>query len=346
MKKTAISVSAVIATIMGWMITNFSSGNGLTLQPKLCLNQFYQDAAPELMNEKLKQNTYPLCFNSFTLNYSGISRTPLWVAEYLTPERLASKIPREDSFHEENRLPSDVRSLLSDYRSSGYDRGHMAPNGDMPDKTSQYDSFSLANIIPQTPENNQNTWREIEESVRSMVSKYKVEAYVVTGPIYASKTVKYIKKGHAVLVPSQVYKAIYFPQTGMASAYIANNDQSKTAEVISICALEEKTGINIFPRLEEARKRQVFSLPLQARQVTIKRQPDYVKTDLASQCANTPDDQQIKDTQQLFVMNTSEEKSLGTSHQEHRGTSTGQSQQSNINLIIETLLEWLKQHGK
>lgn len=62
-------------------------------------------------------------------------------------------------------------ALLSDYRGSGYDRGHMAPNGDMPNKESQSDSFSLSNMVPQAPKNNQEVWRKLEEATRAIVTK-------------------------------------------------------------------------------------------------------------------------------------------------------------------------------
>ena len=114
-----------------------------------CLKQFYREEPPFLIKESLQKNTYPLCFNGFNVMYSGMSKTPLWTAEHLSPQRLSQKIKREDSFHEEKRVSEKHGALLSDYRASGYDRGHMSPNADMPDKASQYDSFSLANMVPQ-----------------------------------------------------------------------------------------------------------------------------------------------------------------------------------------------------
>ena len=36
-------------------------------------------------------------------------------------------------FTKSRHLPEDERAELSDYPRCGFDRGHMAPNGDMPD---------------------------------------------------------------------------------------------------------------------------------------------------------------------------------------------------------------------
>lgn len=349
-KKRHISTFIPVIAFFGWMITNESSGNIFTSNRDLCLNQFYQETAPELINPKLKNQTYPLCYQGFSLNYSGISKTPLWVAEKLTPQRLAQKIKREDNFHIEERLPVDARALLEDYRGSGYDRGHMAPNGDMGDKVSQYDSFSLANIIPQAPDNNQNTWREIEEATRAMVSRYKLEAYVVTGPAYLNSKVKYIKKGRAVLIPSHVYKVVYFPKIGMASAYLSTNDSSRSAQTISICALEERVGINFFPQTSEEVKRQVYAFPMQANKVKANQQPKFLKNDLISQCAPDIAADQIKKTQKQFIIGKSYTSDLNLSipslQNQPPTTLPNDEQQdklSNLNKILLPLLRWLKQ---
>ena len=105
--------------------------------------------APEIVNEKLAAKTKELCFEAFGVMHSGISKTPLWSAEYLTASAIDADVPRKDKFHEETQLPQNERAELKDYAKSGYDRGHMSPSADMPTESAQADSFSLANMVPQ-----------------------------------------------------------------------------------------------------------------------------------------------------------------------------------------------------
>lgn len=126
--------------------------------------------------------------DGFAVMYSGVSRTPLWSAEYLDRTRLqqAKHIDREDSFHEESKLPKSARASLSDYSGSGYDRGHLAPNANMANRSQQYDSFSLANIAPQSPRNNRYIWRNIESATRYLTQQYG-EVYTITGVAFTNK---------------------------------------------------------------------------------------------------------------------------------------------------------------
>lgn len=230
-----------------------------------CREQFLQQIPPKINNTALNRNNFPLCFNGFAVQYSGVSRTPLWSAEYLSPQRIkqAKLLKRQDNFHEESRIPLNYRSMLSDYKRSGYDRGHMAPNGDMATLAQQQDSFSLANMVPQSPNNNQEVWRNLEEATRTLVSRSQKGAYVVTGPAFLSGSLKQVGN---VLVPTHVYKAVYFPDANIASAYFAPNDESGDIKVISIAVLEQKIGINVFPGLKNSIKDKPVALPFNAQQ--------------------------------------------------------------------------------
>ena len=212
-----------------------------------CASEFLEKTQPA-MTAKLSQKTYPLCFNGFAVMYSGVTKTPIWVAEHLTRQRItaAKTLVREDNFHEETRLPNEVRSLLSDYTNTGFDRGHLAPNADMANPGSQFDSFSLANIAPQTPDNNRKTWVKIETQTRNLTNQYG-SAYVVTGVAFLTPEVKRLK--NRVLVPSHFFKAVYLPSQHQAIAFFSPNDDSGTVEKISLSTLKKRTGVNAFPSL-------------------------------------------------------------------------------------------------
>jgi endonuclease G len=201
--------------------------------------------------------------DGFAVMYSGVSRTPLWSAEYLTRDRLnqAKEIDREDSFHEESRLPKSARASLDDYSGSGYDRGHLAPNADMATRSQQYDSFSLANIAPQSPRNNRYIWRNVESATRYLTQQYG-EVYTLTGVAFTDKTAKQL--GGQVLVPSHFFKAVYIPAINQAGVYYAPNDESERIDIISIDELAIQTGIDVLPMLDYQVKSQAMALPLKA----------------------------------------------------------------------------------
>ena len=228
-----------------------------------CSQSFYGGVSPEFSNKKLSNNTQALCMDGFAVMYSGVSRTPLWSAEHLNRKRLqqAKQIDREDSFHEESRLPQSMRAKLSDYSSSGYDRGHLAPNGDMANRSQQYDSFSLANIAPQSPRNNRYIWRNIESATRYLTQQYG-EVYTITGVAFTDKKAKQL--AGRVLVPSHFFKAVYIPASNQAGVYYAPNDESERIEIISIDELTAKIGIDVLPVLDAKTKAQALNLPLKA----------------------------------------------------------------------------------
>ena len=123
-----------------------------------CPAHYVDGRLPEIRNQKLNAATRELCYGVFGIMHSGITRTPLWSAEHLTADNLASaqNLSRENSFHAEQKLPIGQRAELADYARSGFDRGHMAPNGNMPDRKSQRDSFTLANMVPQDADINRH----------------------------------------------------------------------------------------------------------------------------------------------------------------------------------------------
>ena len=225
-----------------------------------CPALFAEGRAPVLTNPKLAARTVPLCFEAFAVLHSGTARTPLYAAEHLTRASIADArtVARDDSFHEEARLPEDQRASLEDYVRSGFDRGHLAPAGDMPTLQAQAESFSLANIVPQNRVLTRGLWADLEESVRRLASR-RGSIFVVTGVIFSGDAVQQIRGG--VLVPTRLFKALYDPATGQAGAYLAPNDDSRDWRAISIDELNRDSGIDVFPGLPAAARNAAMSLP-------------------------------------------------------------------------------------
>ena len=251
-----------------------------------CMAQFANAQPPVLLKKSLTQQTYALCFEQFAVQYSGLSKTPIWVAEFLTPQRLAKKVKREDVFHPEPRVAAQHQAWLSDYRDSGFDRGHMAASGNMGSRSAQAQSFSLANIVPQNREHNQNVWRELEEATRALVSKQHLRIYVLTGPLYEGAELQQIGRG--VLVPSAIFKVLYIPELQLATAYVSPNNAAQQVSLMSVCALEQRAGINLLPQLDASIKRNIYQLPLSAKQVKKQNKISLIDNDQRSICTNAP----------------------------------------------------------
>ncbi len=224
-----------------------------------CPGHYVDGRLPEIRNAKLAAATRELCFGVFGVMHSGVTRTPLWSAEFLRAGNLRSarELTRENSFHPEPQLPPSQRAELADYARSGFDRGHMAPNGDMPDRESQRESFTLANMVPQDADVNRHVWAAIEGVVRKMAQK-EGELYVITGPAFIGARLRRVGN---VMVPSHVYKLVYSPRRHAGAAWIIENQPNAESREVSIAQLEAMVAIDLLPSLSQRQKEAMLPLP-------------------------------------------------------------------------------------
>lgn len=222
-----------------------------------CREQFAAGVAPAITNPKLQSRTQEVCFESYAVLNSGISRTPLYSAEHLTRANVeaAKTLSRRDSFHPENSLPAQDRAELSDYSRSGYDRGHMSPNGDMSNRSAQAESFSLANMVPQVHANNAGVWAGIEGAARQLALS---EVYVVSGPAFIGSNIQRIGN---VLVPTHLWKVLYSPVQHRAGAYVITNDDTRTYSSVTVSDLEKMIGVSPLPGLPQKIRDSGMDLP-------------------------------------------------------------------------------------
>ncbi|ASG68929.1 hypothetical protein fh0823_23480 [Francisella halioticida] len=100
-------------------------------------------------------------------------------------------------FHADSRLPVKCRMSPYSYKKTGFDRGHLAPNGAFNyDKSAQKATFSMANMTPQYPKVNRTAWSKAERYSR--VTAVKLGSVNVLDIVYFSEKPKTLKDGQAI----------------------------------------------------------------------------------------------------------------------------------------------------
>jgi len=195
-----------------------------------------------------------LCRKGYLLAHDPAKKTPIWVVEHLTRDRLQRKVTgRSEDFRADGDLAQGARSELSDYRGSGYDRGHMAPAGDLTwDEEAMSESFYLSNMVPQVGVgNNRGIWMELEKKVRNW-GLDRGELFVYSGPIYRAEDQETIGKNR-VAVPGYLYKVVLDPRKNEVIAVILPNRKLSTEDLpkylVSVREVERETGLHFLSTL-------------------------------------------------------------------------------------------------
>lgn len=216
----------------------------------------------EKKHEGLRYLEVPLASNKkvivgyrrgFTFGYSQDSKQSLWVAYEFVRSELAKRVKRAKDFREDPEFRISARN--SDYIHTGYDKGHLAPAGDMAwSKQAMRESFYFTNISPQVAAFNRGIWKRLEEQVRAWVARYDT-VYVTTGPLFLKKCGVIGK--NRVRIPSHFYKALLIPNRGnwQAVAFLLPNEASRSSINSFRCtvdSLEQCSGLDFFPLLPDS----------------------------------------------------------------------------------------------
>lgn len=146
--------------------------------------------------------------SGYTVSFNTDWLVPNWVAYELTAEEVQGVEPRSNKFVPDPQIWQSPST--DDYKNSGYDRGHMAPAADMKwSKQAMEESFYTSNICPQNKNLNKGDWKDLEEHVRAMATKYD-HIYIACGPIVSArpKTIGQSSYSNRISVPDAFYKVI------------------------------------------------------------------------------------------------------------------------------------------
>ncbi|GAB4818802.1 hypothetical protein N2152v2_005848 [Parachlorella kessleri] len=210
-------------------------------------------------------------FTDYVVNFDTSHRNPKWVIEHVNKKSLAGDGTRKNSeFFEDDGIEPRFRSKLTDYRGSGFDRGHMAPASNH--KASQQamdETFCLSNMSPQVGKGmNRDYWARFERFAQLLTNTCD-DVWIVTGPLYLPRPspdgwrMDYRLLGappQLMSVPTHYFKVVLGevkPQFGGAAktavgAFVMPNapidpDMPLLAYTVPLSALEEVAGLRFFP---------------------------------------------------------------------------------------------------
>jgi endonuclease G len=198
----------------------------------------------------------------YTVSYNSDWKIPNWVAYELTKEEVEGTVPRFDTFSSDPEVSYENSATTYDYSNSGWDRGHMAPAGDMKwSEQAMKESFYLSNICPQNSNLNSGIWADLERQVREL-ARQKGNIYVVCGPVIL-KQPQTIGKNR-VAVPDAFFKALLQNDKNnwYAIAFVFANKSGRkplATYAMSVEELQIITGIDFFPALPDNIERKAES---------------------------------------------------------------------------------------
>lgn len=205
----------------------------------------------------------------YVLSYNRDKGIANWVSWQLNKSWLGN-VDRQENFRPDDSLPSEWYHVKpNDYRNSGYDRGHLIPSADRTaNEIDNSATFLMTNMIPQTPENNRETWRELEQYSRELV-KQESELYIIAG---GSGKKANLANGK-VTIPSRTWKIIVVLKPGsgvrgvnkntrVIAVDMPNSNRIKSdwkAYRVSVDKIETATGYDFLSKVPQEIQEEIES---------------------------------------------------------------------------------------
>ncbi len=221
---------------------------------------------PKLKNNKYKikssSNIILKRYEGYACGYNREKKISDWVSYKVKREFLfKKKILKRKKFKPAPSIMERFSAKLSDYKRSGYDRGHLARQADMYGRSlkCELEACYLTNIAPQKPDFNRKIWLNIENLVQKWAKKYGI-LYIVTGPIFDNDKT-YLKKENRIEIPDSFYKIVIKESRNknnllnynILTFLLDQDDTSMNPEsyLVSIDSIEILTGLDFFHLLED-----------------------------------------------------------------------------------------------
>lgn len=213
----------------------------------------------------------------YTILHDNGRKVPLYVCEKLSYADVHGPLTGRAAWYPDPQLCDSSTvcgdgAVDDDYRGSGFDRGHLAPNmNQRASERKKADVFFFSNAAPQVGSSfNRTVWRKFEEDLTVLTCAVD-QLWTITGVAFFDEEdraiihpLQVIGDGE-VAVPTHFYKIVAWMQDGHAGGFaVVMENQSHPTDshyadfVRPVVFVEEMTGIDFSP--EVADQKAVFAI--------------------------------------------------------------------------------------
>lgn len=195
---------------------------------------------------------------NYTVMMDATTKSPVWCAFAMHADAWKdNNVGRNEGWKTDPAFPSDWQQTGI---SGSYSKGHLCASNYRQTTTNQNkQTFYYTNQAPQWQTSfNDGVWNQLENAVKAAAPSGRDTLYVVVGTLFENTTTV-----SGVPIPSHFYKCLMkcsFNASGEMTAakgcaYIFTNESHSGAKyssfITSIDAIEQRSGIDFFPRVPE-----------------------------------------------------------------------------------------------
>ncbi len=194
----------------------------------------------------------------YWVGYSPTLKHPVWAAYAVPVKKLLAKAPERPAFRQDAQVKDSPTP--EQYTSSGYDRGHFAPNHVIATRygrAAQVETFLMTNIVPQRPALNRGPWMRLEQTIANELSAIGDTIWVIVCAVpKAEKQMLKGKKGKTkIRIPEgfcMVLASVHEGHLRTLGFYMPQTSEESKHErycIRSIREIEDLTGLDFFSHL-------------------------------------------------------------------------------------------------
>ena len=174
-----------------------------------------------------KNDVVRVCNDQYISYFSKEWKLPVAVVEKLETSDFKDVSERTNDFRLDPRIDYQYQISPKRYTKTGYDKGHLSASSNTSDVDTVSATYYMTNIVPQNPQLNRGTWKNMESFAKDLRKSNYHARYVISGIMFDDCKVTR-RKG--LPVPDQMFKVVAHDR--ISTVFLIDNVKPKSHNIM------------------------------------------------------------------------------------------------------------------